>query len=99
MPINGYVIPDSNSRIISESEIISLTSWQLKVARNEIYARHGRPFIHKDLQCYFATQNWYAVDSNYTEALLSYTENKNVATILNYEEKIGSPYLQVDSGC
>lgn len=99
MPINDYVIPDSSSRVISESEITSLTPWQLKVARNEIYARHGRPFVHKDLQCYFATQNWYAVDPNYSETSLSYTENKNVATILNYEEKIGSSYLRVDSGC
>lgn len=99
MPINGYVIPGSNNRVISESEITSLTPWQLKVARNEIYARHGRPFVHKDLQCYFATQNWYAVDPNYTETSLSYTENKNVATILDYEEKIGSSYLRTDSGC
>lgn len=99
MPINGYVIADSNSRIISESEITSLTPWQLKAARNEIYARHGREFVHQDLSCYFATQNWYAVDPNYSETLLSYTENKNVATILNYEEKIASSYLRVDSGC
>ncbi len=99
MPVNGYVIPDSSTRIISESELTSLTPWQLKVARNEIYARHGREFIHQDLSCYFATQNWYSVDPNYTEASLSYTDNKNVATILSYEEKISSPYLRTDSGC
>jgi flagellar basal body-associated protein FliL len=94
-----YVIRDSNSRVISESELTSLTPWLLKVARNEIYARHGRDFVHRDLQCYFAKKAWYSVDLNYSESSLSTTENKNVATILAYEQKISSPLLQTDSGC
>jgi len=98
-PSSGYMIVDSNTREISESEITNFTPWQLKVARNEIYARHGRQFVHQDLQCYFAKQSWYKIDPNYTEASLSYLENKNIATILNYEQKINSPLLGVDSGC
>lgn len=99
IPSGGYVISDSDSRLISESELTSLTPWQLKVARNEIYARHGREFVHKDLQCYFAQQNWYSIDPNFSESMLSTVENKNVATILNYEKVTNSPLLQVDSGC
>jgi len=99
MPTNSYIISDSDTRVISESELTNLTPWQLKVARNEIYARHGRAFVHKDLQCYFATQSWYSVDSSYSTLMLSYTENKNIATILNYEKKINSPLLGHDSGC
>jgi len=98
-PTGDYMIADSNTRVISQSEIESFTPWQLKVARNEIYARHGRPFVHKDLQCYFAKQSWYSIDPNYTEAGLSYTENKNIATILAYEQSINSPLFGVDSGC
>ncbi len=94
-----YVISDSNSRLIKEAELVNLTPWQLKVARNEIYARYGRPFVHKDLQCYFATKSWYHVDENFSESMLSTLENKNVATILAYEEKINSPLLQKDTGC
>ena len=97
---NGsYVISDSDKRIISESELLSLTPWQLKVARNEIYARHGRSFVSKDLSCYFAGQNWYKVNSNYSDSLLTNVENQNVSTILNYETKIGSPLMNYDSGC
>jgi len=99
MPTNSYVISDSNTRVISESELTSLTPWQLKVARNEIYARHGRPFVHKDLQCYFAKQSWYTEDPNFSENSLSAVENKNVNTILDYEKKINSPLYQKDSGC
>lgn len=98
-PTNSYIISDSNTRIISESELTSLTPWQLKVARNEIYARHGRAFVHKDLQCYFATQSWYKIDPNFTESMLSTIENKNVATIQAYEQKINSPLQNKDSGC
>ncbi len=99
LPTNSYIISDSNTRLISESELTSLTSWQLKVARNEIYARHGRPFVHKDLQCYFATQSWYQIDYAFSNSMLSVIENKNVETIKNYEEKINSPLKSSDSGC
>lgn len=94
-----YIISDSNSREISRSELINLTPWQLKVARNEIYARHGRPFVHKDLQCYFAKKSWYKVDNNYDVSSVTYIENKNIATIQAYEQETGSPLQNTDSGC
>jgi len=94
-----YVISDSDTRLIQEAEIRDFTPWQLKVARNEIYARHGRPFVHKDLQCYFATKSWYKVDESFTESSLSTIENKNIATIKDFEEKINSPMLTKDTGC
>lgn len=99
MPINDYVIADSNTRLITESELLHLTPWQLKVARNEIYARHGRPFVHKDLQCYFAQQSWYHGDPNYADSMLSAIESKNANTIKLYEQKINSPLQSFDSGC
>jgi len=94
-----YVIADSGSRVISQAELINLTPWQLKVARNEIYARHGREFVHKDLQCYFTSKSWYTIDPNFTESMLSQTENKNVATIQAYEQETNSPLQSKDSGC
>jgi hypothetical protein len=94
-----YVISNSSTRVISKSELTNLTPWQLKVARNEIYARHGRIFVHKDLQCYFATKSWYKEDPNFSESSLSTTENKNVATIQAYEQETNSPLQNTDSGC
>lgn len=97
-PFSGdYIISDSDTRVISETELNGLSSWQLKVARNEIYARYGRPFVHKDLQCYFAKKSWYKEDSNATAPTLNTIENKNVATIQAYEAKIGSD--SSDHGC
>lgn len=94
-----YIISDSNSREISKSELTNFTPWQLKVARNEIYARHGRPFVHEDLQCYFATKSWYSSDSNYDVSSVSYLENKNIAIIQAYEQETNSPLASFDSGC
>jgi hypothetical protein len=96
---SGYILPDSNSREISEAELLSLTPWQLKVARNEIYARYGRSFVHQDLACYFATKTWYVKNPAFSASQLTVLENKNVATILLYEQKINSPVMNVDSGC
>lgn len=96
---SDYVISDSSTRVISESELIGFTPWHLKVARNEIYARHGRLFVHKDLQCYFAKKSWYRENSSFSESSLSTTENKNVATIQAYENKTGSSLASSDSGC
>lgn len=97
--VSDYVIDDSGTRVILRSELVDLTPWQLKVARNEIYARQGREFVHKDLQCYFAKKTWYKVDANYSESSLSTTENKNIATIQAYEEETNSPLASEDSGC
>jgi len=96
---SDYVISYSSVRELTESDLTGLTPWQLKVARNEIYARHGREFVHKDLQCYFAKKTWYAIDPNFSESELTTTENKNIAMIKAYEDEINSPLASTDSGC
>lgn len=94
-----YVFFDSDTREIAKGELQTLSEWQLKIARNEIYARHGRQFEHQDLQCYFNSQPWYKIDDSFTESDLSAIENANIATILAYEQEIDSSYLNYDSGC
>ena len=39
-----YIIPYSNTRYLTDADLDSLSEWDLKLARNEIYARHGRRF-------------------------------------------------------
>lgn len=96
---NDYVIYDSNTREVTKSELQPLSEWQLKIARNEIYARYGRQFEHQDLQCYFNKQPWYKTDPAYSESTLTSIENKNITTITEYEKEINSSYLNYDSGC
>ncbi|MBE6935763.1 MAG: YARHG domain-containing protein [Ruminococcaceae bacterium] len=57
--VAAYFFQDSNSRYLKKSELESLTADELRLARNEIYARHGRRFDSADLQTYFDSQDWY----------------------------------------
>lgn len=54
-----YVLADSDSRYYSREELNQLSSWDLYIANNEIYARHGRGFERDDLMSHFATLSWY----------------------------------------
>lgn len=54
-----YILPESNSRFYSETEINALDEHDLFIARNEIYARHGRMFKNEELKNYFASKSWY----------------------------------------
>lgn len=57
---SGFIIPDSSTRYLSDADLAGLTSEQLRLARNEIYARHGRKFNDEGLQSYFDSQPWYS---------------------------------------
>lgn len=94
-----YILSFSNVRAVTTTDLENLTPWELKVARNEIYARHGRPFVHQDLTCYFAQQAWYQLDQDYQKGSLSELETSNAVFILNYEKAINSPLINTDSGC
>ena len=94
-----YILSFSNSRKITRDDLVGLTDWQLKVARNEIYARHGRDFVHQDLSCYFNKLKWYEIDPEYSESKLSSLEISNAVFILNYEKEINSSLIDKDTGC
>lgn len=48
-----YILPESASRLLTEADLENLTQEDLRIARNEIYARHGRKFLDEGLQEYF----------------------------------------------
>ena len=86
----GFMIPDSSSRYISSSDLQGFTQWEARVARNEIYARHGRKFNSDELQQYFNSQSWYkgtVSASSFNDSVLSAVEKANIKTIEQYEKK------------
>ena len=54
-----YILPESNVRLYTSVELAGLDKATLRLARNEIYARHGRRFNSPDLQAYFDSKPWY----------------------------------------
>ena len=76
-----WIFPDSNERLLTDADIAGLSSWELKVARNEIYARHGRRFNSAELQNHFNSCDWYngtVAPGDFTDSMLSATELANV---------------------
>jgi len=58
----------------------------LRILRNEMYARHGRVFKDPVLQKYFEAQAWYKPDPNFKDEMLSTVEFKNLAKLRTAEE-------------
>lgn len=54
-----YIIADSASKYLEASDIAGLTSDQIQMAINEIYARHGRKFKDDEVRAYFESKSWY----------------------------------------
>ncbi len=76
-----WIFPDSSERLLTDADIAGLSSWELKVARNEIYARHGRRFNSAELQNHFNSCDWYSgtvAPGDFTDGMLSATELANV---------------------
>lgn len=88
-----YLLPESATRRLTEADLEGMTQQQLRLARNEIYARHGRKFSNKELQAYFADQAWYRPTiegRNFDEKkILNKIEQANLEVIINYEKKMG----------
>ncbi len=84
-----FVIYDSDVRYLVTADLNKLTPWQIRVARNEIFARHGRMFDTPELRTYFENKSWYvptipAVEFN--NSCLSEIEMENLNFIINYEK-------------
>lgn len=87
-----YIIEDSNFRELTEADLYHLTAEQCRIARNEIYARHGRMFQDAALQQHFESCSWYTgmySASEFSDDMLSDVERKNLQTISAYETKMG----------
>ena len=83
-----YVIDDSDSRYLDDDDLSSLSKDELKLARNEIFARYGYIFKSKELKDYFSGKDWYEPSikpSKWKDSMLNKYEKKNVKLIKKYE--------------
>lgn len=87
-----YIFADSHKRQISVDELAALSPRDLRIARNEILARHGRIFLDQELKDHFNRTSWYegtispkTFDKKYTRKLNRY-ELSNIETIRKAEE-------------
>ena len=92
-----YLLPDSATRYLTDSDLTQFSWEQLCLARNEIFARHGLIFGVKEIDDYFLAQSWYSPTTNMYDfpfGDLGAIEKANAAMIAKYEERFfgGSYY-------
>lgn len=85
---HDYIIPDSDNRYIDESELREISDFDLAIARNEIFARHGYIFKEEPYKTYFSSKLWYHENPNFKgdDSEINDYEKQNSITILNEEK-------------
>lgn len=87
-----YILPTSNSDYLTLDDLKGLTKEQCRIARNELYARHGRLFNDEELQAYFNSCDWYygyLAPDNFDDSILNEYEKANRDLIVQYEQIMG----------
>jgi len=79
----GYIFANSDRVLLSRQSLQGLSSEQLRIARNEIYARRGRFFRDPQLTAYFSKFAWYKPYA--WDVPLNATEAANVKLISSME--------------
>lgn len=79
---------------LSDDMLGGLFIEDLRVLRNEIYARHGRIFKDKELQKYFSEQSWYKPNPDFKDEQLTEMEYKNLSVIRLAEESALSKFVK-----
>jgi hypothetical protein len=77
--------PEGSDRILTNDDLYNLSSRDLKIMRNEIFARHGYIFKTADMINHFSNESWFKPLYNDVTNKLSYIEKTNVNFIKTYE--------------
>jgi hypothetical protein len=81
---------------IGDDTLGDLFAEDLRVLRNELYARHGRIFKDAKLQKYFEAQSWYKANPDFKNDQLSEIEVGNLAKIKTAEESAVSKFAEAE---
>ena len=76
------------NKLIADRMLRGLSLHELRLLRNEIYARHGRIFKTVWIQQYFGFQPWYDPKEDFKDEDISGNDKTNIETIVRYENKL-----------
>lgn len=85
-----YVFPTSSILPLKKETLEFMSDNDLWIARNEIYARHGRQFDNEYLQRYFERCSWYEGSipaKEFQESVLNQTEKDNLQLLVSAEQE------------
>ncbi len=87
----GYLLP-SDTVVLTAADLNGMTQEEVMLARNEIFARHGRVFRTASIQAYFESCAWYVPDPSFDENApdaLDVIEQANLRLLIEYETEHG----------
>ena len=85
---SGFIVPDSDTRVMDPSELDGLTSEEIRLIANEIYARYGYAFRNEAYSDYFGQFDWYDPiydPEEFPDDILSEAAQANLNMIAEYE--------------
>lgn len=85
-----YMLSTSSILRLDPAMLVGLPDNTLWIARNEIYARHGRQFANEYLQQYFNRRTWYEgkiPPQEFQESVLNQIERDNLQLLVAAEEE------------
>ncbi len=91
---SDFIFPNSSNAKVTETDLRSLSLAEMRIARNEIFARHGRQFKDQMLNKWFYSKTWYLkINPKYSPAefdarpdQMNAVEKANIAFILKTEK-------------
>ena len=86
----------SLDNVLSVKDLRQLSLRDLRLLRNTLFARRGRPFKSELLQEHFSNMPWYKPDPAYTDARLTKTDKLNIELIRQVEEEFGGAIQDQD---
>jgi hypothetical protein len=86
---NAIAFADPGSRYLTPEELQGLSTEQLAIVRNEIYARRGRYFKDDALRAYFSQFPWYQPRA--WDIPLTPIEQANVKLVQSFEQAASTP--------
>lgn len=92
-----YVLDDAK---LDGSNLEGLSKEELRLMRNEIYARNGYIFNSRDLKNYFGKKDWYipySGNNSKVSKLFSNIEKYNVNIIIKYEQSLNKKVEKIEN--
>ena len=83
--VGGEALDVVNTRL-SREQLSEYSKDELRLLRNEIYARHGYIFKAQDLKNHFSQQAWYKPERTDVNSMLSAIEKENIKLIESLEK-------------
>lgn len=77
-----------STREVTAADMDGREAAELRIARNEIFARHGYIFKSEDLQEHFAQFDWYKAEFANVDSKMTALEKKNIAVLKRREDEL-----------